>query len=168
MGRLIIAPEMAEVEGPVIFLAGPIQGAISWHKDAIGILQSMDEHIHIASPKRPWTSDKDFSEKDYNEQVDWETHFLRRAGQEGVILFWLARELEHWCDRAYAQTTRFEIGEWKEYCRREHVKLVIGIENGFTGGKYIRRRFSQDCPSVKINDNLKETCLVAIDLIRCS
>lgn len=28
----------------------------------------------------------------YNEQVDWETFHLRKAGENGCVLFWLAKE----------------------------------------------------------------------------
>lgn len=167
-GRVLIAPERADLQGPVIFLAGPTQGPASWHPDAMRILRSLDPEVHLASPKRPLNPDKDFSTDMYNEQVDWETHFLRRAGREGVVLFWLAREKqeEHRCDRAYAQTTRFELGEWKERHARDGVPMVVGIEEGFTGGRYVRRRFSQDCPGVKICDSLEETCRAAIELAR--
>lgn len=165
MGRVIIAPERAELDGPVIFLAGPTQGAVSWHADAIRILQGMGGGFHVASPKRPINPDKDFTGDMYNEQVDWETHFLRLAGRRGVVMFWLAKEREHRCDRAYAQTTRFEIAEWKEYHRREGARLVVGIEEGFTGARYIRRRFAQDCPEVPLCDTLEATCRAAVNLL---
>ncbi|MBI4854122.1 MAG: hypothetical protein HY819_20185 [Acidobacteria bacterium] len=73
-------------------------------------------------------------------------------------MFWLAKEITHTCDRAYAQTTRFELGEWKARYDQGKIKLVLGIEEGFSNSRYIRRRFSQDCPSVKICSSLEETC----------
>jgi len=87
---------------------------------------------------------------------------LRRASTEGCILFWLAKEYEHICDRAYAQTTRFELAEWKIRHERDATKLVVGIEEGFTGAKYIKRRLFQDCPLVPINYSLEQTCKEAI------
>jgi hypothetical protein len=101
----------------------------------------------------------------YNEQVDWETYHLRKAGDNGVVLFWLAKEAEHRCDRAYAQTTRGELFEWKALHEIMGARIALGIEEGFTGERYIRRRFAQDCPDVKITNNLKETCENAIILV---
>ncbi len=98
----------------------------------------------------------------YNEQVDWETYYLRRAAKQGVVLFWLAKEFRHTCDRAYAQTTRFELGEWKVRHERDGTKLVVGIEQGFTNAKYIKRRLSQDCKDVPLCSTLEETCKSAI------
>jgi hypothetical protein len=99
----------------------------------------------------------------YNEQVDWETYHLRKAGENGAILFWLAKESEHRCDRAYAQTSRGELFEWKKEHEYKGANLVVGIEEEFTGARYIRRRFSQDCPDVPICSTLKETCKKAIE-----
>jgi hypothetical protein len=94
--------------------------------------------------------------------------YLRRAAKEGVILFWLAKEDEHVCHRAYAQTSRFEIGEWKERHCRDGSHIVVGIEPGFTGGRYIRRRFGQDCPDVHIAESLEDTCRKAIEIAQAS
>ena len=46
----------------------------------------------------------------------------------------------------------------------EGAKLTIGIEEGFGNARYIRRRFSQDVPDVKIADSLEEMCRNAVDL----
>jgi len=168
------APEAVDVVGPLIFLAGPIQGAPSWHDEAISILHEIDESICIASPCRrkvrideasiPGAS-KEFTSEMYNEQVDWETHYLNRAAKDGVVLFWLAKETKHICTRAYAQTSRFELGEWKERSRWTNAKLVVGIQKGFTNERYIRRRLAQDCSDIQIADTLEATCMAAIQLI---
>jgi hypothetical protein len=55
-----------------------------------------------------------------------------------VIMFWLAGETNHAYDRAYAQTTRFELGEAVTRHRLEKIRVVVGIEKGFTNEKYIR------------------------------
>ena len=161
-GQIILAPEYVDVKGPLIFLAGPIQGAPKWRDEASKFIQTAAPELHIASP------DGDYQDKKFifKEQVDWETHYLKRAAKEGVIMFWLAKESEHECDRAYAQTSRFELGEWKIRHERDGTKLVVGIEKGFTNAKYIRRRLFQDCPGVNICDSLKETCLKAIEEAR--
>lgn len=97
--------------------------------------------------------------------MDWETFHLRRAAVNGVIMFWLARELDHHPDRAYAQTSRFELAEWKLRHERDKVELVVGIEEGFSGARYIRRRISQDCPEVSLDMTLEETCQKALGKI---
>lgn len=173
------APQMVEISGPLIFLAGPIQGAPLWHDEAISVIRRMDKAVHIASPCRrrlrrltaPVESavariTKEFSDEMYNEQVDWETHYLNRAAENGAILFWLAKEHRHICSRAYAQTSRFELGEWKERSKWIDVRLVVGIEKGFTNERYLRRRILQDCPGVPILDTLEATCATALEIIR--
>jgi hypothetical protein len=172
MGRLIIAPEYVDFDSPLIFLAGPIQGAQRWQDQAVKLIWSYDAGINIANPRR--TSESytkgDFTPEMYNEQVDWETHYLRlTAKKNGVVLFWLAREDEHSCHRAYAQTSRFELAEWKAEHMYNGTKLAIGVEQQdgkdlFTGSRYIRRRMSQDCPEVPIFSTLEETCSEAVRL----
>jgi hypothetical protein len=157
---VIQPPDHPTVDGPVIFLAGPIQGAANWQTEATKIIASLSQSVSIANPRRDYL-DGEFV---YNAQVDWETAFLRRAAQRGVVMFWLAKEEEHIHERAYAQTTRFELAEWKVRHESDGTKLVVGIEDGFTNARYIRRRLSQDCPDVQILNSLKETCRTAVQL----
>ncbi|MBS3090981.1 hypothetical protein J4217_00855 [Candidatus Pacearchaeota archaeon] len=165
MTKILIASKYEKVEGSLIFLAGSIQGAKNWQEEAIKIISELKNlKINVASPRRNVSVEGDFTDEMYNEQVDWETFHLRRAAKKGVIMFWLAKESEHFHNRAYAQTSRFELAEWKVRHAKENVKLVIGIEKGFTGARYIRRRFSQDCPDVPILDSLTETCKKAVEL----
>jgi len=158
--NLYIPPEYVEGEKLVIFLAGPIQGAPDWQSKAQEIIQEIDPNVVVASPRRSFNK-----ELEYNEQVDWETYHLRKAGENGVIIFWLAKEETHVCERAYAQTTRAELFEWKVRHERDGVKIVIGIEEGFSGTKYIKRRFYQDCPDIKILNTLEDTCRAALHLL---
>jgi hypothetical protein len=163
--RLILPPNyLKQIDAPIIFLAGPIQGAEDWQNDAIRFIHSNAPELYIASPRRPIKTKGEFTQEIYNEQVDWETYHLRETGENGVVLFWLAKEFEHRCDRAYAQTTRFELAEWKMLHERDGSKLVLGIEDGFVGSRYIIRRFSQDCPEVPILHSLEDTCREAIKL----
>ena len=172
-GKIIIAPEYQEINGPLVFLAGPIQGAYDWQLRATQILQQLHPEINIANPRRPLNHEGDFTEQMYTAQVDWETHHLQMAAygnagkgesDRGAVLFWLAKEAKHFCDRAYAQTTRFELAEWKVKHERDKVNLVVGIEDGFTGARYICRRMNQDCPEVPILSTLEETCEKAVEM----
>jgi len=158
---LVTPPDCPTLAGPVVFLAGPIQGASDWQAEAVRLLGAIAPHLNVANPRRDYLPG-DFV---YDAQVDWETRHLRRAAADGVILFWLAREAVHDCGRAYAQTTRFELAEWKVRHERDGVKLVVGIEDGFTGAKYIRRRLTQDCRRVPVCATLEETCRRAAELV---
>lgn len=157
MGLVLYPPVVVEVEGPVVFLAGPIQGAPDWQADAIRWFADHAPDTAVACPRRRDRS----REFDYVAQVDWETHYLRRAAGRGVILFWLAREAESIPGRAYAQTSRFELAEWKVRHERDGVRLVVGIEDGFSGSRYIRHRFGQDCPGVALTSSLPDACAAA-------
>ena len=161
MSRVILPPHYPDPAGPLVFLAGPIQGAAVWQSEAAAHLHELMPGLHVANPRRVH-KDEPVS---YDQQVDWETHHLRRAATTGVILFWLAKEYTHFCDRAYAQTTRFELAEWKVRHERDGVRLVVGLDAGFTGAKYIRRRFAQDCPGVPVCDTLRATCKAAVRIL---
>jgi hypothetical protein len=161
MPRLLIQPpDFPAIDGPLVFLAGPIQGAPDWQDEAGRLLAALAPALHVASPRRRYLP----GEFDYAAQVDWETHHLRRAAASGAILFWLAREAVPTPGRAYAQTTRFELAEWKVRHERDGVRLVVGIEAGFTGERYVRHRFAQDCPGVALCESLAETCRRAAEL----
>jgi hypothetical protein len=149
----------ATKEVPVIFLAGPIQGCEDWQTQAIEKISDLSEGVVIASPRRDSLDNFVF-----DEQVDWETYHLKRAGEKGVVLFWLAKEKFHHCERPFAQTTRFEIAEWKRNHEVNGANLVIGIEDGFTGERYLKRRLSQDSPDIPLFDRLDQTCEKAVEI----
>ena len=156
---VIKAPDFKKVEGLLIFLAGPIQGAENWQEVAIGLILKGNFSLNIASPRGDYSKRK----FDYNTQVDWETHYLNLAAKFGVILFWLAKEKEHICNRSYAQTTRFELAEWiTKYNFDKKLRLSIGIESGFSGERYLIRRIKQDHPEIIISSTLDSVCRDAI------
>ena len=136
--NLILPPTfLTEILAPLIFLAGPIQGAYDWQKDVIEFISSKMPELYIASPRRNIAKRADFSVEMYNEQVDWESYHLRKAADRGCVLFWCAKEYEHNCYRSYAQTTRSELFEWKVFHQWNGAKLALGIEQGYTGSRYI-------------------------------
>lgn len=157
---LLQPPEIVGVDRPVVFLAGPIQGAPDWQSEAAATIHDIDPLVIVASPRKQYTEGTFV----YEQQVDWETHFLRTAGRIGAIGFWLAAQTIETPGRAYAQTSRFELAEWKMRHEYEGAHLTVGIEEGFGNARYIRRRFSQDCPDVTITDSLPEMCRNAVDL----
>lgn len=161
-GEIIIPPQYIKVDGPVVFLAGPIRGAVDWQKEAMRYIREKSQTLHIASPRRSILEQDEFLEAIFDEQVDWEHHYLGRAAENGVTLFWLAKETNHRCDRAYAQTTRFELGEAVGRQEFTKAKIVVGIEEGFTGGKYISQTLAKKFPAVLLTDSLEEACNLAV------
>lgn len=163
MVKVIIPIGKAPNNNIIIFLAGPIQGAENWQDKAIDILRNEITDCVIANPRREYIDD----EFEYNKQVEWETEYLNKAAKNGVIMFWLAKEMTHFCNRAYAQTTRFELAEWKtKYHYNKKINLVIGIEDGFTNERYIRKRMKEDCPDIHIEASLKDTCRQVIKIVK--
>ncbi|VVB80931.1 Nucleoside 2-deoxyribosyltransferase like protein [uncultured archaeon] len=155
----ITAPDYKEANGPIVFLAGPIQGAEDWQRTAIELLTRTNPAVNVASSRGDYSNRK----FDYDAQVDWETHYLKEAAKTGSILFWLAKEKEHICDRAFAQTTRFELAEWvTKYGCDKNLRLSIGIEPGFSGERYLRRRIGQDHPELQIYSKLEDVCTAAV------
>ena len=161
MSTVLRPPNIIPIHTPLVFLAGPIQGAPDWQAEAVQWFTTNAPGISVASPRRQYAK----SEFDYAAQVDWETHHLRWAAEHGVILFWLAREAVPVPGRAYAQTSRFELAEWKVRHERDGAKLVVGIDDGFSGARYIRHRFGQDCPKVPVVSSLVEVCSSAVALL---
>lgn len=141
-------PPVNVYDKKLVFLAGPIQGAENWQKDAIADLADLD--IYVANPRRD--NSADFN---YVSQVEWETLYLKKAD---VIMFWIPAESYEVKGRSYAQTNRFELGEWlgrTDFNRRLNKKIVIGIDNNFPGKRYIIKRCEKfPCP---IFDTYRQT-----------
>jgi calcineurin-like phosphoesterase family protein len=146
-------------EDIVIFLAGPIQGAPNWQDEVIrqltGIFTklSVNRNIVICSPRRG-AMETTF---EYDEQVNWESYHLDLASKYGVLVFWLPLEEAVVEGRSYAQTTRFEIGEW--FAKGQNIqdlKLSFGVEPGFSGARYIVKKFIDAYPDIIVNSSLED------------
>lgn len=147
----------------LIFLAGPIQGAPNWQEEAIekfkALYHGMAISAHIANPRLKETEES-FDDEAYKAQVDWEKKLLRRAAENGAVIFWFASQdtnVEYPYGRAYAQTSKLELGRvlgWKDY---DHsLKLHVGIEPGYQGGNERYIRMAADDFNIPVIDNLKE------------
>jgi hypothetical protein len=154
-------PEIRAVNGDVIFLGGPIQGAPNWQAKATQKIHSINGNLIIASPRKDYKP----GEFVYENQVDWETHFLARAAMQGAIMFWLANQETPTPGRSYAQTTRYELSEWSMKHLILGAKVVIGIEPGFSNERYIRRRSQQDYPNIPILSSFDETCEKVVEIL---
>lgn len=156
---MLIPPHDEYQDGPLIFLAGPVQGTWPWQDAAYESIMEQATHpnLRVANPRGDYAE----GEFDHARQVDWETRHLLKAAQTGAILFWLARERQHICSRAYAQTTRFELAEWVTKAKQDHVlEIVVGMEEGFTGGEYICHRLAANL--IPIHRTMESTCAAAV------
>lgn len=169
MGQLVIPPSyryMSAVGEPIIFLAGPIQGARDWQADAASLIRTARPDVWIANPRRPGEAAGGFPPDKYEEQVEWEHHHLAYAASSGVILFWCENEAIHDCGRAYAQTTRFELGEAMANARwTRRSKMVVGLDTRYPGAKYVRYTFGEKAPNVPVLDTLGDTVDAALALL---
>lgn len=160
---MITAPQtdlVSKLDGPLIYLAGPIQGAANWQAEAIATLGELDPDIHVASPRAATFAGG------VDRHLVWEQLFTERAAQNGVILFWCARETSHRCNRTYAAQMRFDLGEWTVKSSIGLARLVVGIERGFTGGPYLQRRYALNYPHVPVCRVLRQACAAAVELAR--
>lgn len=105
-----------------VFCAGPIQGGPDWQNNMPEV-----ESVVWLSPRRTSYPVPDFN---YNEQVQWETDALRSSN---IVLFWIPEPIENIPGRAYAQTTRFELGENLARGKR----IILGAYKDFPGRKYL-------------------------------
>lgn len=131
---------------PLVFLAGPVQGAFDWQTPMAVRLLGHVPGAAVASPRRTPEDQRQFNA---DEQVAWEHAALERSRRFGVLSFWLAAQnLEdetYPAGRAYAQTTRIELGKatgWRD--RQPELPVVVGFDPDYTlngGGSegYIRR-----------------------------
>lgn len=171
--KVLRAPEydncITENDDNVIFLMGPIQGAEEWQekfiKDFTILMKDvkLTKNIIIASPKRLEKSDNFV----YDEQVDWESYYLEKASKQGVIFCWLAKEKEEVKGRSYAQTTRFEIGEW--WTKGQNIKdfkMIIGADKNFNGTRYIEYKFKKEYPKFELYDNFSNAINVVKKLLK--
>lgn len=164
--NVFLPPRYDHSQEPFIFLAGPIQGAGNWQYSAILLLQELGAQVHIASPRRAIVHEGDFDEEMYDEQVKWEHYHLDHAQFRGLVLFWLPREGLHNCSRAYAQTSRFELGEMCALHRAFQRRVVVGIDDGFSNARYLRKTLAWKYPGIPVRNSLRATCEAAVDQLR--
>ena len=161
----IILPHDARV----VFLAGPVQGADDWQMQLGEQLAEQLEDIFIATPRVP-KKDNSF---DYLRQVSWEKTHLQLAAKNGILVFWFAAQnpnLDYESGRAYAQTTRLEIGRafgWLDH--NPDLKLVVGFDkdyakNGGGSERYIRTLCAEHDISLttSIEDTVSKILMLAL------
>ena len=137
MGRVFKYPELNE-NGvyPMVFLAGPVVDAPDWQAEAEEHFKDLD--IFVANPRtNEFTID----------QVRWQSKMMRWSN---TIMFWFPKPLHNRDNpsRPYAQTSRFELGEYLSH--RTANQVFVGIEPGFSGEGYLREKIRLDYSSVPV------------------
>jgi hypothetical protein len=113
--QILLPPQPVPRGKKIVFLAGPVAGALSWRYDFIELLNTIDKDFIIASPQHS------YPEYTQDVQIAWEQETMNAAFKNGVLVFYLAaKEYEPEYGRSYARTTRFELGEY--YGRLKHEK----------------------------------------------
>ena len=128
----------------LLFFEGPIQGAPDWQTRFGQRVLALRPDIVVASPRVPVEFKR--GDKEFNNQVDWEEDHILRAIKHGGVAVWFAAQdlsLPYRDGRAYAQTTRIEVGEllgWRRY--DPTINVAIGFDPDYSSGseRYIRRK----------------------------
>lgn len=131
----------------LMFLAGPIQGAPDWQADFANKIIERRPGVVVATPRA--SIDTKSKEFDFNAQVDWEDKHLWRAAKLGGIVFYFAaqdKSLPYREGRAYAQTTRIELGKILGWRKFMPLNVAVGFDANYEGGseRYIRRMCERD------------------------
>lgn len=175
--QMILTPptyyDLTGVDGPVFFLAGPVEGGGDWQKTCYEELCKLHPTFVAAIPY--YGTDKQkfpLLEHAYHDktgdttflsQLDWERHYLKKAANDGCIIFWLPEESKTSPRLVgpYASDTRGEIARWSvEQKYNPGYRIVVGAEAGFYGLRTIQRNWNDDrvwTPSERFYDTLLET-----------
>lgn len=172
MQRVIIPKTYADINSPLIFLAGPIRGAPKWQDEAIKYIIKEDKEVVIASPTR--TVEKDIVQYLVSGKNDvegrqraWERHYLDVAAKNGVIMFWLPGEVNHSCSKAYGAMTRKELGlvlGWYKFDKS--IRFCVGTDGRFSEFRTHLYDINIDAPNIEIKNSLEGSCQEALRLIR--
>lgn len=132
--RLYTPPHYPDIHdnAPSVFLAGPVQGTPDWQTPLAYKLLEARHDIVVMSPRRT-SCDQALFEPD--EQKLWEFTTRDYTRQLGVTAFWWAAQdhaIPYKSGRAYAQTSRIELGEamgWRTY--DASIPVVVGFDQDY-------------------------------------
>jgi hypothetical protein len=143
--RLLTPPGWTSVDEnvPVVFIAGPIQGAPDFQTPFAHRMIAAHPHLVVASPRR-LEIDKNFN---YDKQVKWEQANLGRAAFNGIQAFWLEprdHSLPYEEGRPYGKTT---FGEFNQFYMRKMLRPetrgMLGIHPDYTASGGISERYTR-------------------------
>ncbi|MBT4174770.1 hypothetical protein HOC80_02670 [archaeon] len=174
MARVIIPKTWVPIDGPFVYLAGPIRGAPNWQDEAVKYLVSQKQDITIISPRREIREAIERyvvkgEEGAFDRQRKWERQYMDMAmiGGQGVIMFWLPGETNHLCQKPYGAMTRFELGYVLANHRNDRsAKFCIGSDGNFPELRTIEVDLSIDSPLTTVYETLEATCYKALNLMK--
>lgn len=158
MKTVLYPPEIVDISQPVIFLAGPVQGAADWQTQAIEFIHGQHPEIIIANPRKVVPEDL----FNHTIQSDWELHYLQKASVGGCILFWLAKEETHNCERPFAKTTGQEYGFFIGKCFYDRANIAVGCHARYPSRKYSIHLLKKYGRGAIMHNDLFDTCQTAI------
>ena len=171
MSRILIPALHTDINGSLIFLAGPIEGAKNWRDSAIKYILSMDNQVTICTPQLPIDADLQEltykkSKKEFGRIRAWEIHYIDLALKQGSVLFWLPEETFHNCAKPFGGMTRVELGEtMASYKYDSSLRFCIGGNPRFPEFNTIKYDLSHYAPR-EIFDTLEKTCIEALRLAK--
>ena len=180
---------LAELHGPLFFLAGPLSGGEDWQSRMCeALLQVMPTGFTVAIPygldDRPPSVQPPFSTFTVlkpvtrtERQLAWERHYLDLAAgacqahasvpHRGCIVFWLPAESvlfpKPTSHGPYAQDTRGELGEWRGRLMHDgSLRVVVGGDRHFHGFDTMERNFKHALgDDFKAHSTMEETAAAA-------
>jgi hypothetical protein len=159
----VVKPGEARSGPRRIFLAGPLSGAAPWRAAAREMIaDGVTRPVIVVDP----TPTAQVALGDVA-RVSWENDQMRRAVADGVIVFWMARQVRPTrmkgdFPRPFGMNSRFELGFWLGQASARD-SLAIGIESGCVDEGYLRAQAG--LASVAVCDSLAATCTLAISLL---
>ena len=159
-GLYLQPPEIKEVQGEVIYLAGPLHGAPIWQLEAARIIHEA-KNIYAASQRDMYGNDS----CEYLKLPDWENYYHSRSAKCGAIMYWLAKQTSIVNDSNYAKDAINLLISDKQNHHMTGLKMVVGIEHGFLYENYIRRSIYRDSTNIPLLDNLRDTVMATVQLL---
>lgn len=162
-GRIVrpIEYPIPKLKDNFFFLLGP-NAVPPWQEQAITLIQTANTKVEIISPCHPNHNPSRLSDAENRRLAIWELHYLREAWKRGILLCWFPAEQEHRCDEPFAQNCRDEFGRSIEQHIHNRARLVVGIEPGYGGGRFLRTALEVDCQDLKVPTTLAATCNFAL------
>ncbi len=171
-GVIIPKTYVAEINGPLIFLLGPIRGAPNWQDEAIKILFSINPNLTIVIPRRGVRDSfakyvLSGDENHFSRQRAWEIYYTEMAseeeGREGCAMFWFPGEAEHKCEKAYGAISREEFGLMLGAFRHnKSMRFCVGTDGKFSEWRTHLLTLNTYAPDKKVFESLEETCAEAV------
>jgi hypothetical protein len=147
--KVVYARQPYEIEGPVIFLAGPTpreKSVPSWRPEALRLLQEMGFAGTVFVPEdEGWGS---MDNLEYGDQIAWERDGLRDSD---VIVFWVPRDLKD----MPGLTTNIEYGAVTGLGPTPAKPYVLGYPPGTRKMGYLEYVANEQ--QMPVRDTLEET-----------